>query len=204
MVFPAGPRARRAPVVSWRMAQEASLLWIDLEMTGLDPACCDIVEVATMLTGDDLELLAEGPCLVIHQSDEVLGAMSEHVRELHTRSGLLEQVRSSPVTLREAEAEVLAFVRRHCAEHQTLLAGNSVWKDRMFLERHMPELVRYLHYRMIDVSTVKELARRWYGPAGKAPDKAGQHRALDDIRESIAELRWYRDEIFVPPASRTF
>jgi len=186
------------------MHQEASLLWVDLEMTGLDPETCAIVEIATLLTSDDLEVVAEGPCLVVHQSDAVLASMSDHVRELHSRSGLLDLIRSSSVTLREAEAKVLDFVRQHCAAERALLCGNSVWQDRRFLERHMPELVRYLHYRIIDVSTVKELSRRWYGARGQAPDKADHHRALDDIRESIAELRWYREELFVPPASSIF
>jgi len=191
-------------MVSWRMIQEAALLWVDLEMTGLDPETCVILEIATLLTGDDLEVVAEGPCLVVHQSEAVLAAMSDHVRELHGPSGLLDQVRSSSVSLEQAEAAVLGFVREHCEPERALLCGNSVWQDRRFLERYMPELVRYLHYRIIDVSTVKELCRRWYGSRGKAPDKAEHHRALDDIRESIAELRWYRDELFAPPASRAF
>jgi oligoribonuclease len=186
------------------MPEHPTLLWVDLEMTGLDPESCAIVELASLVTTDHLELVAEGPCLVVHQSDEVLAAMSDAVREMHTRSGLLELVRGSTVTLRDAEAELVAFVGRCCGAERPLLCGNSVWKDRAFLERYMPELARRLHYRMIDVSTVKELARRWYGPRGKAPEKAEHHRALDDIRESMAELRWYREELFVPPASRSF
>jgi oligoribonuclease len=186
------------------MAEQGTLLWVDLEMTGLDPETCVIVELASLVTTDYLELVAEGPCLVVHQSDQVLGTMSQTVREMHTRSGLLELIRRSTVTLADAEAELVAFLQRACGAARPLLCGNSVWKDRVFLERYMPELTSRLHYRMVDVSTVKELARRWYGPRGKAPEKADHHRALDDIRESIAELRWYREELFVPPASSTF
>ena len=173
------------------------LLWLDLEMTGLDPETCSIVEIATMLTNDALEPLAEGPCLVIHVAEPVLRTMAPNVRELHEKSGLLAQIESSRVSLAEAEVQTLAFVRRYCAAQSARLCGNSVWKDRLFLERHMPELARYLHYRIIDVSTVKELARRWYGERSTPPAKADHHRAIEDIRESIAELRWYREHLFV-------
>jgi oligoribonuclease len=179
------------------MTANASLVWVDLEMTGLDPAECTIIEIATLVTTDQLELVAEGPSIVIHQSDETLARMSEAVRAMHTKSGLLELVRCSSVSLEQAAHATLEFVRQHCAAQSALLCGNSVWKDRSFLDRYMPELSRYLHYRIIDVSSVKELARRWYGPSCRPPTKADHHRALDDIRESIAELAWYRAHLFV-------
>jgi oligoribonuclease len=175
------------------------LVWIDLEMTGLDPQTCTIVEIATLITHVDLEVLAEGPCLVVHQSPEVLAAMHPEVVTLHQRSGLLELIGPSEVSLERAESETLAFVQEHCDKNNAPLCGNSIWKDRQFLERYMPRLSDYLHYRNIDVSTIKELARRWYPSAYAAPNKRESHRALDDIRESIEELKWYRDHLFVRP-----
>jgi oligoribonuclease len=180
------------------MPNTGRLVWIDLEMTGLDPERDCIVEIASLITDDELETIAEGPDLVIHQPEPVLAAMSAEVRALHQRSGLLDAIQRSTTGLEEAAARTFELVQRHCAAGQALLAGNSVWKDRAFLGRYMPELDRYLHYRIIDVSTVKELARRWYGAEGRCPAKAEQHRAADDIRESIAELRWYRAKLFVP------
>jgi len=174
------------------------LVWVDLEMTGLDPETCAIVEIATIVTNGNLEVIAEGPNLVIHQPDEVLATMTPFVRELHTRSGLLERITSSTVSLAEAEAETLAFLEPHCTKGATPLCGNSVWKDRAFLERYMPRVVALLHYRMIDVSTIKEVVKRWYPAEFHAPKKRESHRALDDIRESIDELRWYRARVFVP------
>lgn len=185
------------------MASKGNLVWVDLEMTGLDPERCTIVEIATIVTSAELEILAEGPCLVVHQPDAILDEMSDEVRELHTRSGLLEQIRASSLSLAEAERRSLAFVEQHCAPQQSPLCGNSIWKDRQFLERHMPALARFLHYRVVDVSSIKELARRWYGERGQAPAKAERHRALDDIRESIEELKWYRDHLFVPRQERS-
>jgi oligoribonuclease len=174
------------------------LVWVDLEMTGLDPERCVIVEIATIVTDADLRILEEGPNLVIHQPEEVLAVMNDFVRELHTRSGLLERIRSSRVTTREAAEATLAFIARHCDKGRALLCGNSIWKDREFLERYMPEVVGFLHYRMIDVSTVKELVRRWCPPDRHAPKKKETHRALDDIRESIEELAHYRELLFSP------
>src|SRR5262249_27338983 len=147
------------------------------EMTGLDPATCAIVEIATIVTDDNLDVVAEGPCLVIHQTDEVLSTMSQFVRDLHARSGLLDRIRASSVSLADATAATLAFVETHCQKGQSVLAGNSVWKDRQFLERYMPEVVAFLHYRLVDVSTLKELVRRWY-PAALPPKKREVHRAL--------------------------
>jgi oligoribonuclease len=176
----------------------APMVWVDLEMTGLDPDTCTIVEIATLITDSELKIVAEGPCLVIHQPDESLSKMSDFVRELHTRSGLLDKIRSSTVTLEDAAAQTLAFVQAHSEKGTSPLCGNSVWKDRAFLERYMPAVVAHLHYRIIDVSTIKELVRRWYPPDVSVPKKKEVHRALEDIRESIAELTFYRDRVFVP------
>lgn len=175
-----------------------NLVWIDLEMTGLDPRSCVIVEIATLITDAQLNLVAEGPSLVIHQPRERLEQMSEFVEKMHTRSGLLERIASSELSLAQAEAQTLDFIRQHCAPQSAPLCGNSIWKDRQFLETFMPELSAYVHYRNVDVSTIKELCKRWH-PSLLSPPKKEAHRALDDIRESINELRWYRDKLF-PPA----
>jgi oligoribonuclease len=183
------------------MAEAAPrLVWVDLEMTGLDPETCTIVEIATIVTDQDLGILAEGPSLVIRPPDEDLGRMSPFVRDLHQRSGLLDRIQEpSAVTLAEAERQTVAFLEAQAVRGASPLCGNSVWKDRAFLEKYMPQVVQFLHYRMIDVSTVKELVRRWYPAPFHAPKKKEAHRALDDIRESIEELRWYRSRVFVPP-----
>jgi len=180
------------------------LVWMDLEMTGLDPDKERIIELAVLITGPDLELVAEGPDLVIHQSDELLAAMDSWNTRHHTASGLVERVRASTVTEAEAEAQVLAFIGLHCpAKERPPLAGNSIHQDRRFIHRYLPGLDARLHYRMIDVSTVKELGRRWYPDIyERRPSKHETHRALDDIRESIAELRFYRDSIFAPRVAR--
>ena len=171
---------------------------MDLEMTGLDPARHAIVEIATLVTDDDLEVVADGPDLVVHQPPEVLAAMDDVVRTMHTKSGLLVEIEASTVSLAEAGAATLEFIRKHVPEPGTVpLCGNSIGVDRRFLAAHLPEVENHLHYRSIDVSTVKELCRRWYPEAfAAAPEKAGGHRALDDIRESVAELRYYRSTIF--------
>ncbi len=177
------------------------LVWVDLEMTGLDPETCTIVEIATLITDQDLGIVAEGPSLVIRPPDEDLARMNDFVRELHRKSGLLDRIQASTVTLADAERQTRAFLEEHVPKGVSPLCGNSVWKDRAFLERYMPDVVAHLHYRMIDVSTLKELVRRWYPPARHAPKKKEAHRALDDIRESIEELRWYRARVFVPPVA---
>jgi oligoribonuclease len=173
---------------------------MDLEMTGLDAARNTIVEVATILTDDELEIVAEGPDLVIGTPEEQLAGMDEVVRTMHQRSGLLEAIQASSITLEEAGEATLAFLRDHIAEPGTVpLCGNSIGTDRRFLAVWLPEVEAYLHYRSIDVSTVKELARRWYPDVfANAPKKLGSHRALGDIRESIEELRYYRETIFRP------
>jgi len=173
---------------------------MDLEMTGLDPTRNVIVEIATLVTDDQLEIVAEGPDLVVHQPDAALAAMDDVVRDMHTRSGLLEAIRASSVTLADAGAATLAFIKEHVPTPRTVpLSGNSIGTDRRFLAAYLPEIENYLHYRSVDVSTVKELAVRWYPEAVEAaPRKSSAHRALDDIRESVAELRYYRDRLFLP------
>jgi oligoribonuclease len=177
------------------------LAWMDLEMTGLDAQSDVIVEIATLITDDDLAIVAEGPDLVIHHPPEVLGRMSEVVRDMHTRSGLLSSIEASAITLAEAGERTLAFFKEHIpAPRSVPLCGNSIGTDRRFLSVHLPDIEEYLHYRSVDVSTVKELAKRWM-PAilTEAPRKAEGHRALDDIRESVEELRYYREKFFVRP-----
>jgi oligoribonuclease len=172
------------------------LVWVDLEMTGLDPEKCAIVEIATIVTNANLDILEEGPNLVIHQRDEVLRSMSDFVRDLHARSGLLERIPASNVSLDEAREATLAFLERHVVKGTAPLCGNSVWKDRQFLERYMPDVATHVHYRMIDVSTLKELVKRWCPPECLPPKKKETHRALDDVRESIQELAHYRALLF--------
>lgn len=174
------------------------LAWMDLEMTGLDPATNTIIEIATLITDDDLNIVAEGPDLVIMTGPEALAAMSDLVRGMHTKSGLLAAIEASTTTLADAGQATLDFLRQHVPEPRTVpLSGNSIGTDRRFLAAYLPEIDDYLHYRSVDVSTVKELARRWYPEAyAGAPKKAGGHRAMDDIRESVAELVYYRAALF--------
>ena len=174
------------------------LVWMDLEMTGLDHTSDAIVEIATLVTNDELEIVAEGPDLVVHQPDDVLARMDPFVVDMHTRSGLLDLIRTSTVTLEEAGAATLAFIREHCPVERTVpLCGNSIGTDRRFLARYLPEIEEYLHYRSVDVSSLKELVRRWYPDVlTKRGWKQGTHRALDDIRESVAELQLYRSLVF--------
>ena len=181
------------------------LAWIDLEMTGLDPARHTIVEIACLITDDDLALIEEGPDLVVSATPEQLADMDDVVRAMHTRSGLLADIEASSLTLAEAGAQTLAFLQRHIPQPRTVpLAGNSIGTDRRFLAQQLPEIEDYLHYRSVDVSTVKELCRRWRPEVYKAaPAKKGGHRALQDIRESVAELAYYRAALFEPPAAVT-
>jgi oligoribonuclease len=174
---------------------------MDLEMTGLDLDRHVIVEIATLVTDDELNILAEGPDLVIGANSAQLEAMDDVVRKMHTESGLLAAIESSTITLEDARAATLAFLKEHSPEpHRVPLCGNSIGVDRRFLLRYLPEIDDYLHYRSIDVSTVKELCKRWYPSLyGKAPRKVGAHRALDDIRESVIELAYYRDHFFRLP-----
>ena len=174
---------------------------MDLEMTGLEADRHVIVEIATLVTDDQLTVVAEGPDLVVHASEEQLGAMDDFVRDMHTGSGLLEEIRSSDLTLEDAGRQTLEFIRAHVPKPRTVpLAGNSIGTDRRFLAAYLPEIEEYLHYRSVDVSTVKELAARWYPEAAAAaPPKAGGQRAMDDIRESVAELAFYRGAVFKDP-----
>ena len=181
------------------------LAWMDLEMTGLDPGRHVVVEIATLLTDDELRPIADGPDIVVRATHDQLMQMDHVVRSMHTRSGLLAAIQASTVSVADAGAQTLDFLRAHIGEPRSVpLCGNSIGTDRRFLAAHLPEVEEFLHYRSIDVSSVKELCRRWYPDAlARAPAKAETHRALDDIRESIAELAYYRSTIFVPGGSRS-
>ena len=174
------------------------LVWIDLEMTGLDPAKDTILEIATIITDSNLAIIAQGPSLVIHQADAVLDRMEPIVRNLHARSGLTEAVKQSHVSLAEAEQQTFEFIKQHARKNEAYLAGNSVWQDRSFLVAYMPSIVNYLHYRLLDVSSFKLAINMWYPHEKNAMGykKQDKHRALDDIKESIEELKFYRDNFF--------
>ena len=174
---------------------------MDLEMTGLDPSRHVIVEIATLVTDDNLNLVAEGPDLVVAADEAALAQMDDVVEKMHSGSGLLDEIRASTLTLADAGAQTLEFIRTHVpTAARAPLCGNSIGVDRRFLSLQLPEIEHYLHYRSIDVSTIKELAKRWYpGIYGHAPKKNGTHRALDDIRESVAELAYYREYLFPKP-----
>jgi oligoribonuclease len=174
------------------MKDNGNLVWIDLEMTGLNPFTDRILEVATVITDSHLLILADGPVIAIHQPEEVLAVMDRWNSDQHRQSGLLDRVRQSTYTCRQAELETLGFIRQWVDERISPMCGNSVWHDRRFLARFMPELEHYFHYRNIDVSTLKELALRW-APNLPEYSKECHHRARDDIRESIAELKHYSD-----------
>jgi oligoribonuclease len=177
------------------------LVWIDCEMTGLDLQSDALIEIACLVTDGDLNVLGDGVDIVIHADESALAAMPDVVRDMHAHSGLTEEVRRSVVTLAEAEEQVLAYVKEHVPDVRTApLAGNSIGTDRGFLARDMPELDAHLHYRMVDVSSIKELCRRWFPRVFFAkPEKGLAHRALADIQESIRELDYYRHTLFVAP-----
>ncbi|MFP4147344.1 MAG: oligoribonuclease [Halorhodospira sp.] len=179
---------------------EWNLIWIDLEMTGLDPVHDRIIEMAVVVTDSNLDTVAEGPVLAIHQDPALLDRMDAWNTRQHGQSGLIERVRASTITEADAEAQVLAFLQQHVPRRTSPMCGNSICQDRRFLAQWMPELEAYFHYRHIDVSTLKELARRWAPEVAEGVRKSGNHLALDDIRDSIAELRHYRREFLRMPA----
>lgn len=178
------------------MSRKEHLIWIDLEMTGLNPDRDRIIEIATVVTDKELTVLAEGPVLAIHQTDDVLAAMDEWNTRQHTNSGLTERVRTSVVSEQEAEQTTLEFVRRHVDHGTSPICGNSICQDRRFLVRHMPELAAFFHYRNLDVSTLKILAKLWLPEVGNRFEKKSVHLALADIYDSIRELRFYREHLF--------
>jgi oligoribonuclease len=175
---------------------EKNLVWIDMEMTGLDPDSCSILEVGALITDADLEPLSDCMCLAIAQPEEALRSMDSWCLRQHTRSGLLERVTSSGVTLEEAERALLALIRKFCYKKKSPLCGNSICQDRRFLIKYLPAVESHLHYRNVDVSSIKELVNRWYPTTLHFRKKRRPHRALEDIYESIAELRYYRKHFF--------
>jgi oligoribonuclease len=197
------PRSEKQTIGSFILKKESDspemtqrLVWIDLEMSGLDPARHVILEIAAVVTDNDLEVVAEGPSMAVHYSKEVLVSMEAWSREHHQASGLLDRVETSPFDCRRAEKKTLEFLRAYCRQGSSPLCGNSVWQDRRFLAQYMPSLNGFLHYRNIDVSSIKELARRWF-PSVPVYQKQKAHLALMDIKESIAELQFYRKRVFL-------
>ncbi|MET0089169.1 MAG: oligoribonuclease [Candidatus Thiodiazotropha sp.] len=176
-----------------------NLIWIDLEMTGLDTQNDEIIEIATIVTDGDLNILAEGPVIAIHQPEEKLAAMDDWNQRQHSQSGLLDRVRGSSADERQAETQTLAFLKALVPPGASPMCGNSICQDRRFLARGMPELEAYFHYRNLDVSTLKELVKRWAPRIGEGFVKQGKHLALDDIRDSIAELLFYRNHFLRLP-----
>lgn len=174
---------------------QRNLIWVDLEMTGLEPDTDKIIEIATIVTDAELNILAEGPVLAIHQSDKVMGAMDEWNTRHHGESGLIQRVKDSTVDEAEATRQTIEFLKGYVGKGVSPMCGNSICQDRRFMVRGMPELEAYFHYRNLDVSTLKELARRWYPKVFDGLEKKGAHQALDDIRESIEELQYYREHI---------
>ncbi|UPQ88230.1 oligoribonuclease [Vibrio sinaloensis] len=175
---------------------DQNLIWIDLEMTGLDPETHKIIEIATIVTDSELNILAEGPVLAIHQPEQELLKMDEWCTTTHTSSGLVDRVRASEIDEEQAIRQTIEFLQKWVPKGKSPICGNSIGQDRRFLYKHMPELEQYFHYRYIDVSTLKELTRRWKPEVLDGFSKQGSHLALDDIRESIAELQYYRQTIF--------
>lgn len=176
----------------------SNLAWIDLEMTGLDPEKDVIVEIASVVTDKDLNIIAQGPSFVIHQPDDKLKQMNDWVTKIHTASGLVQEIKDSKITAKEAEVKTLRFFQEYCFAGVTPLCGNSIWQDRRFLYKYMTELNNYFNYRIVDVSSFKEVIKRWYPDNANIDFKKGDiHRAMPDIRESIAELEHYKKNFFV-------
>ena len=174
------------------------LIWIDLEMTGLDPEKDKILEIATIVTDDELNIIAEGPNLIIYQPNEVLAEMNEWCQIQHNKTGLVQAVQASEISQEEAEQLTLDFLHEHCYENSTAMCGNSVWQDKIFLQHHMPDLAKFFHYRILDVSSIKLVINRWTKKY-KLFKKIESHRALDDIKESIGELKFYKENFFKLP-----
>ncbi len=178
------------------MQHETYLAWLDLEMTGLDPEKDVILEIATVVTDGELRVIAEGPLIAVHQDEHALALMDSWCRETHGRSGLVERVRNSTITTLEAQARTIEFIAKYCPQKKVPLCGNTIGQDRRFLAKYMPLLNDFFHYRSVDVSTIKELVGRWYPDKKYDHSKSKQHQAMEDIRESIAELNYYRKSVF--------
>jgi len=181
------------------MKKNTNLVWIDLEMTGLEPERDVIIEIATIVTDSDLNILAEGPMIAIHQSDEILNGMDEWNTKQHNKSGLVARVKASGYTALQAESETIAFLSKYVGPGKSPMCGNTICQDRRFIYRYMPALGEFFHYRNLDVSTVKELAKRWQPSLMKGVVKKSKHLALDDIKDSINELQYYREHFFCHP-----
>ena len=179
------------------MRSRKYMVWMDCEMSGLDPQRDVLLEIATIVTDYDLNIIARGPVLPIRASEARLAGMDAWNRRTHKKSGLLDRIRNEGVTTAEAERQTLRFIRKYCYKRTAPLCGNSIGQDKRFLARYMPALHEFLHYRVVDVSTIKVLAGEWYGGRYKPPEKKEEHRALSDIEESIAELAYYRENVFV-------
>lgn len=175
---------------------DSNLVWIDMEMTGLDPETCKVLEIATIVTDAQLNVLAEGPVIAVHQPDELLDGMDEWCTRVHGQSGLTARCRESRIDEAEAARQTIAFLSEYVDKGKSPLCGNTIGQDRRFMVKYMPELEDYFHYRSIDVSTIKELVKRWQPEILDGFEKKGVHLALDDIRESIAEMQYYREKVF--------
>lgn len=178
--------------------EKTNLIWIDLEMTGLDTVNDHIIEIATIVTDSHLKVLAEGPMLAIHQPQSELDKMDEWNQTQHGKSGLIKRVQESDISMSEAETQTINFLEEYVPAGASPMCGNTICQDRRFLAREMPDLEAYFHYRHIDVSTIKELSARWYPTVSNGFEKGGSHLAMDDIRDSIRELKYYREHVFVP------